>query len=127
MKDDLISRAGLLRELEFNKHWRYGCGSMEDIDRVMKDVRRRPSVDAVEVIRCKDCEYARPMLESVKEHFAPEAMDCYAGFGFTTAWGVNAVTPQYFCAAGKRKMTPPEGEGKANTFSHLKEVVKDDV
>mgnify|MGYP003309555592 CR=1 FL=1 len=46
MNNDLISRDEALRMLKFKKNWCYGSGSMEDIDRVMEDIKNLPAVDA---------------------------------------------------------------------------------
>lgn len=40
-------------ELE-EKAWRFGLGTREDVANL---IRNAPTVDAVEVVRCKDCVY----------------------------------------------------------------------
>ena len=50
MNNDLISRDRALRMLKFNKYNWYGSGSMDDIDRVMEDIKNLPAVDAEPVI-----------------------------------------------------------------------------
>lgn len=50
MNNDLISRDRALRMLKFNKYNLYGSGSMDDIDRVMEDIKNLPAVDAEPVI-----------------------------------------------------------------------------
>ena len=51
--DDLISKKGLL-----NKINAYVCGS-QDKEFICKLIAEMPSVDAVEVVRCKDCKWHR--------------------------------------------------------------------
>jgi hypothetical protein len=47
MSDDLISRSALLKELVFD--YAYAAADI---------VKAAPTVDAVEVVRCKDCKHA---------------------------------------------------------------------
>ena len=54
-----------------------------------KQIADAPSVDAVEVVRCKDCTY------SYEEHGF-----IYCTFG---PYGDCAVPSQFYCAEGKRK------------------------
>ena len=49
--DDLISKKGLL-----NKINAYVCGS-QDKEFICKLIAEMPSVDAVEVVHCKDCRH----------------------------------------------------------------------
>ena len=52
-------------------------------------VRNYPSVDAVEVVRCKDC-----------KHFDGECCDRYAD---ETLGYSHSTQPNFFCACGERK------------------------
>jgi hypothetical protein len=52
-------------------------------------VRNLPSVDAVEVVRCKDCKY-----------FDGECCDRYAD---ETLGYSHSTQPNFFCACGERK------------------------
>ncbi len=51
--DDLISREALKNELQ-KREWQF-CFPLAEIDEV---IDKMPAVDAVEVVRCKDCVYA---------------------------------------------------------------------
>lgn len=56
MSDDLISRQAILDMLEdINNHIIDGYGYKHDW--CVEWVKGLPSIDAVQVIRCKDCEY----------------------------------------------------------------------
>lgn len=88
--DDLISRGALLEKSmcaglcdalgDF-----YGCADVVLTD----DVKAAPVVDAVEVVRCKDCKHYRT--------YSTFVVDCCRGHGMTY---VNAND---FCNYGERK------------------------
>lgn len=52
------------------------------------DIMRFPRVDAVEVVRCKDCQYSRPKKSGIKLH---------------CAWWYRGVYDDDFCSSGKRR------------------------
>ena len=57
------------------------------------DVTEAPTVDAVEVVRCKDC-----------KHFVQnEPYDPCECMKWTVKWGVAYVNPDDFCSYGERK------------------------
>lgn len=58
--NDLISRSALLEELSKGTIITddlYGMGIMAGNDHAMKKIKAAPAVDAVEVVRCKDCKW----------------------------------------------------------------------
>lgn len=59
MNNDLISRSALLEEFEWLK-MTVGVGSVNDIDDAIERIKKAQTVDAVEVIRCKDCKKYMP-------------------------------------------------------------------
>lgn len=56
-----------------------------EADRV---IRQMPTVDAVPVVRCKDC-----------KHYKPEGYECGCDF----AGGLSYVKPDDYCSYGERK------------------------
>lgn len=73
--DDLISRSALLEELykgTIIPDDMYSEGIMAGVDYAIKKIEAAPSVDAVEVVRCKDCAWCRKPLP---EHF-PHKLEC---------------------------------------------------
>ena len=83
MNNDLISRSALL-------------DALPKIDEIFSfEVRRvicnAPAVDAVEVVRCKDCRFSTPT------YFDPEAFKHCVLF-------CKTVNADFFCAGGERKM-----------------------
>ena len=58
MNNDLISRSALLEELSKGTiitDDMYSEGIMAGVDYAIKKIEAAPAVDAVEVVRCKDC------------------------------------------------------------------------
>jgi hypothetical protein len=58
--DDLISRSALLEELSKGTiipDDMYSEGIMAGVDYAIKKIEAAPAVDAVEVVRCKDCKH----------------------------------------------------------------------
>jgi hypothetical protein len=89
MSDDLISRNALLKWLceGCNGAKKIGCGSpCCDYDLIMQ----APAVDAVEVVRCKEC---KAFGESPWGHFQK---------GWCKIHGRHR-DPEYYCASGVRK------------------------
>lgn len=82
MKTDLISRQAAKQALGDAHFQNYGYAIM-----VIADV---PSVDAVEVVRCKDCKHWKPEPMG-------DVMMCYSGM--CGRW----TTPDDFCSYGRRK------------------------
>ena len=80
MKNDLISRSALL---EFAKN-RYNQTV------IPADIKDFPAVDAVEVVRCKDCVYW------------PKAKVNRKGFLICPASGME-ITAKDFCSYGERR------------------------
>ena len=94
--DDLISRQALLNDIEELKQspWfnddNYFAIRKDALSCVVElCVKKAPSVDAVEVVRCKDCKY-----------FDGECCDRYAD---ETLGYSHSTQPNFFCACGERK------------------------
>lgn len=87
MDNDLISRSALLdaiRETEFTTYF-----PLDEIDSVIDCA---PAVDAVDVVRCKDCKH------TTRSEVSPEKIICC----LTKMCGT--VDPDYFCADGEREI-----------------------
>ena len=79
MNDDLISRSAFLKRMKRTARYFY----------VKFDIMEEPAVDAVEVVRCKDC-----------KHCDPENYHCDHPMG--TAAPLRRK-PDDFCSYGERK------------------------
>lgn len=91
--DDLISRTALIEEYEWLKS-QVNASSVPEIEEHIKRVNNAPAVDAVEVVRCKDCKFR-------KSAFNGEDYFC-------TVWDADEsetayVTETDFCSYGERR------------------------
>ena len=87
--NDLISREALFKAWD-------ALDETQDanllIDAMIKATQDAPAVDAVEVVRCKDCKH------STRSEVSPEKIICC----LTKMCGT--VDPDYFCADGEREI-----------------------
>lgn len=76
------------------KEW-LGCdGDNKYSSMIMHEIADRideqPTVDAVEVVRCRECKNCAPLPEEARDEFAPGVMRCLAGRGdcdkYCTTW-----------------------------------------
>jgi len=98
---DLIDREALLKELA--THFNKVDGKTlyhPSMSLAMHDVRNAPAVDAVEVVRCKDCEHGIKDDDGLYQCILGAEYDEETGmyFGFN-AW----YTEDFFCAHGERR------------------------
>lgn len=106
MNGDLISRSMLLESMGnvvFKnvpvEHQPYVQAACDAFKAVAKNVS---TVDAVEVVRCKDCTRALPLPEDRKPYFADGVMACALGRGDPNK-GQSVVWPDDFCSDGVRR------------------------
>ena len=72
---------------------RNGGKIMELVLSVLKKmIEGAPTIDAVEVVRCKDCRFSA-------QNDPYDAMECVK---WATKWGVTYTTPDGFCHKGER-------------------------
>ena len=70
-------------------------------DNFMKAITEAPIVDAVEVVRCKDCKHHRDKNEQEQQYLAKDTLICTSQDATEDCW--NAVWPDHFCSCGERK------------------------
>lgn len=95
--DDLIDRKKLI-----NWFSAYGLSfvKMSDVIKAVKDAK---AVDAVEVVRCKDCIYAVEIEDKyIHTRFNDGKKQCELGRSFTVL-GYSIVSNDGFCDSGERK------------------------
>ena len=92
MKNDLIRRSELLaKKCMVRGHLDTGSPRPSKVTAIPVDViERTPAVDAVEVVRCRDCEH----WGSGKNESAPGDVCCVH---------LDATEPDAFCSYGERK------------------------
>jgi hypothetical protein len=83
MENDLISRKALIADLRTAK----GLGSII-AETIVRFLKKQPTVDAVEVVRCKDCKY----YENKNINLLP----------YCTLCGITKFEDD-FCSCGERK------------------------
>lgn len=79
---------------------------LENVMQYMEDYAKQNEVDAVEVVRCKDCRWARP-----QDHREPTdtqkqmiICQCFMNHHIPAPWGARlAVNPEHFCSYGERR------------------------
>ena len=64
-----------------------------------------PIIDAVPVVRCRDCKHHRDKNEQEQQYLVEDILICTSPDATDDCW--NAVWPDHFCSYGERK----EGDG----------------
>ena len=68
---------------------------------VKSALEKAPAVDAVEVVRCRECKHHRDSNEQEKQYLVEDILICTSPYATDDCW--NAVWPDHFCSYGKRK------------------------
>ena len=79
---------------------------MDAIEVAIADLCDMPTVDAVEVVRCKDCRWARPQDHREPTDTPKRMIICqsFMNHHIPAPWGARlAVNPEHFCSYGERK------------------------
>ena len=66
-----------------------------------KQIADAPTVDAVEIVRCRDCKHHRDKNEYEKRYLVEDALICTSPDATEDCW--NAVWPDHFCSCGIQK------------------------
>lgn len=85
LKDAIIDAGQSSKRYKVGEFWELNC---REIDEVINNV---PTVDAVRVVRCKECKYYR--------EGDPEHPDC----GWCRRLICGTVASDFYCADGERK------------------------
>lgn len=72
------------------------------VDVISGGIKQLPAVDAVEVVRCKDCIYKLPLPEDRAPYYGDWVMVCALGRGDPNK-GQSVVWPDDFCSEGERR------------------------
>ena len=65
------------------------------------DIEAAPTVDAVEVVRCRECKHHRDKNEQERKYLVEDVLICTSPDATDDCW--NAVWPDHFCSYGERK------------------------
>src|SRR5574344_1923617 len=64
-------------------------------------IRKRPTEDAVPVVRCRECKHHRDKNEQEQQYLVEDILMCTSPDATDDCW--NAVWPDHFCSYGERK------------------------
>ena len=73
----------------------------EYIERQKAFLDKFPTIDAVPVVRCRDCKHHRDKNEHERQYLAEDVLICTSPEATDDCW--NAVWPDHFCSYGERK------------------------
>ena len=77
----------------------YADGAYGYVD--AKQIADAPTVDAVEVVRCRECKHHRDKNEQEQQYLVEDILICTSPDATDDCW--NAVWPDHFCSYGERK------------------------
>lgn len=106
---DSISRSAVLPALvNHNDGYLMYCDWHDSVKECQSAIDSIPSLDAVPVVRCKDCRYSEPMKKHGVCKFGENAMNCTQfrgddGYGYA---GISVIHPDDYCSDG----APKDGE-----------------
>lgn len=66
-----------------------------------KQISEAPTIDAVPVVRCRECKHHRDKNEQEQQYLVEDVLICTSPDATDDCW--NAVWPDHFCSYGKRK------------------------
>lgn len=90
--NDLISRSALLERLAFKRMGSMQRNTYPGLESAIAQVKKAPAVDAVEVVRCKDCKH------SYKG--SPHGLMCECPVG---GQNTSLLGGDDFCSCGERR------------------------
>ena len=64
-------------------------------------VDKAPTIDAVPVVRCRECKHHRDKNEQEQQYLVEDILICTCPYTTDYCW--NAVWPDHFCSYGERK------------------------
>lgn len=79
-------------------HCAYASRKVETWEDIIAIINEIPAVDAVIVVRCKDCVYHRELNQSEKEYYNENALICTNSYFLES----TVVESDDFCHYGKR-------------------------
>lgn len=104
-KDKLISANKLYKEINriYQEHYADSAYQfIHDFFRAMlKRVRHAPAVDAVPVVRCRECRWGRERNESEARYLIDDVIICSSCEASDSGW--NPVWPEHYCSYGEKR------------------------
>ena len=67
----------------------------------LAEIEAAPTVDAVPVVRCRECKHHRDKNEQEQQYLVEDILICTSPDATDDCW--NAVWPDHFCSYGERE------------------------
>ena len=67
----------------------------------LAEIDAAPTVDAVPVVRCRECKHHRDKNEQEQQYLVEDILICTSPDATDDCW--NAVWPDHFCSYGERR------------------------
>ena len=93
----LINREALLSYADL---WA-SCGDHYTAEDVIMMIKTAPTVDAVPVVRCRECKHHRDKNEQERQYLVEDILICTSPDATEDCW--NAVWPDHFCSYGEKE------------------------
>ena len=71
------------------------------IRKALRCIEQSPTVDAVPVVRCRECKHHRDKNEQEQQYLVEDILICTSPDATDDCW--NAVWPNHFCSYGERE------------------------
>ena len=97
----LINREALLSFEKMDADLCATCGEHHTAEDVIMMIKTAPTVDAVPVVRCRECKHHRDKNEQEQQYLVEDILICTSPDATDDCW--NAVWPDHFCSYGERK------------------------
>ena len=97
----LINREALLSFEKMDADLCATCGEHHTAEDVIMMIKTAPTVDAVPVVRCRECKHHRDKNEQEQQYLVEDILICTSPDATDDCW--NAVWPDHFCSYGARK------------------------
>lgn len=105
MNGDLISRSALLADIEesvvFSVKNGQPSAEIRGANKITDRIKAAAAVDAVEVVRCRDCKHSRERNEYERVYLVDGVLICTNPDCTDDCW--QAVWPDHWCKCGERR------------------------
>lgn len=88
-------------ELGTEKPYHAGDQMRGGIRKALRCIEQAPTVDAVPVVRCRECKHHRDKNEQERQYLVEDILICTSPDATEDCW--NAVWPDHFCSYGEKE------------------------
>ena len=97
----LIDREALLSFEKMDADLCASCGEHHTAEDVIMMIKTALTVDAVPVVRCRECKHHRDKNEKEQQYLVEDILICTSPDATEDCW--NAVWPDHFCSYGEKR------------------------